>query len=161
VQPKVRIETPKFGEVVPVDDDIAPQDVELGRFSGDGGGSGDGDKGFGPEVDGLESDVLIVTPQAARADDFVAIEREPELLFMREPHYPEFARDAGIEGTVMIRALVGADGFVLQSLVLQSVTGLDEAALEAVATGSFRPALQQGLPVAAWVVVPIQFSLRR
>ena len=39
-------------------------------------------------------------------------------------------------------------------------TGMATQSLEAAKTAVFRPALQQGLPVQAWVVIPIEFSLR-
>ncbi len=61
---------------------------------------------------------------------------------------------------MLVRALVGADGTVQKVMLLQSVVGLDEAALEAAQTAVFRPALQQGQPVTVWVVIPIDFNLR-
>lgn len=79
---------------------------------------------------------------------------------MRTPDYPGLARAAGIEGTVLVRVLVGEDGFVKKSILLQSVLALDEAALDASATAVFRPARQQERPVAVWVVIPIEFRLR-
>jgi len=79
---------------------------------------------------------------------------------MQPPAYPEIAREAGVEGTVLVRVLVDAQGTVRDRILLQSVLGLDEAALAAAATAVFRPALQQDKPVAVWVVLPIEFRLR-
>jgi TonB family protein len=92
-------------------------------------------------------------------DDIVVVEHEPVLIAMRAPVYPEIARDAGIEGTVLVRLLVDVQGTVREAQILQSVLGLDEAALAAASTAVFRPALQQDRPVAVWVVVPIDFQL--
>ena len=89
----------------------------------------------------------------------LVVEREPILVSIREPVYPEMAREAGIEGTVLVRILVWNDGSVRDLTVLQSVLGLDEAALASAATAVFRPAQQQDRPVATWTIVPIEFRL--
>lgn len=93
-------------------------------------------------------------------DTFIPVEQEPVLVAIPSPEYPELARDAGIEGTVLVRVLVGEDGFVHRALILESVMGLDDAALQAARAAVFRPALQQERPVAVWIVVPIEFRLR-
>jgi protein TonB len=73
--------------------------------------------------------------------------------------YPKAARDAGIQGTVMVMAQVLADGSVGEARVVKSIPGLDEAAVLAVKQYRFRPARQQGKPVAMWVGVPVKFTL--
>lgn len=148
------------GEIRPVDDAIAPEAIDVGSGPGAADGMGLGDAARQPWSDGLDANPFPLEPTVPRADGFVAVEHEPELVFMQAPEYPEIARHAGIEGTVLVRVLVAADGTVRRALVLRGVTGLDESALAAVATAVFRPARQQGLPVAVWVVVPIQYSLR-
>ena len=159
--PRPRAVAPRAaaGEILPVDDSIAPKDVAVGSVAG-ASGSDVGDVGAAPWSDGLDGSPFVLEPALPRVDAFVAVEREPELVFIQDPEYPEIARDAGIEGTVLVRVLVGPDGTVLRTVIVRGVTGLDEAALAAVATAVFRPARQQGLPVAVWVVIPIQFSLR-
>ena len=92
-------------------------------------------------------------------DDYVAFEKEPELVSMEEPQYPELAREAGVEGTVLIRVLVGEDGFVKNQIIIQSVQMLDDAATTAAETAVFKPALQKDRPVAVWMVIPIEFRL--
>jgi protein TonB len=95
----------------------------------------------------------------AEAETWLAYEREPELISMQSPAYPELAREAGIEGEVLVRVLVGTDGFVHAVELAKGVLGLDDAALAAARTAVFRPAEQQGRAVAAWMVIPIEFSL--
>jgi len=104
--------------------------------------------------------VVEEAPRWPSPDEIVVVEREPELIAMQAPAYPEIARDAGIEGTVLVRVLVDPRGSVRDALILQGVRGLEEAALAAATTAVFRPALQQDRPVAVWVVVPIEFRLR-
>lgn len=93
-------------------------------------------------------------------DDIIVVEKEPELVMMQQPVYPEIAREAGLEGTVLVRMLVDTEGAVRDVRVLQSVLGFEEAAVAAARTAVFRPAMQQDRPVAVWVVMPIEFRLR-
>lgn len=78
------------------------------------------------------------------------------------PSYPPLSRRLREEGRVLLRVRVDADGNPAQ-LVLQESSGfsrLDERAMETVRRWKFVPARQAGSPVEAWVVVPIQFSLK-
>jgi protein TonB len=93
-------------------------------------------------------------------NDFVPVEQLPELVWMAEPRYPEMARLGGLEGTVELLLLVNIDGRVKTARVERSIVGLDEAALAAAMTATFKPALWQGKPVKVWVALPIRFSLR-
>ena len=92
-------------------------------------------------------------------EEYVAFEKAPELVSMNPPVYPELAREAGVEGTVLVRVLVGDDGFVKDMLIIQSVPMLDDSAVEAAWTAVFKPALQKDRPVAVWMVIPIEFNL--
>jgi TonB family protein len=77
------------------------------------------------------------------------------------PEYPGVARDAKVEGTVMVSALVGADGTVKDAKVQTSIPMLDSAALDAVRQWTFMPATDAaGTPVEARVVVPVKFKLQ-
>lgn len=94
-------------------------------------------------------------PAVAPADRGVAYER------VREPRYPASARVRGIEGETVLRVLVAADGQV-RSVSVAASSGhreLDQAALAAVRTWRFQPAIEQGRTVAAWVQVPVVFRL--
>ncbi|WP_240126261.1 energy transducer TonB [Thermomonas alba] len=79
------------------------------------------------------------------------------------PRYPQEALRMNIGGTVKVRVTVAPDGRV-DRLELAESSGnrdLDRAALEAVRRWTFRPALGNGQPVQAEVVVPIQFDPNR
>ncbi len=68
-----------------------------------------------------------------------------------------------IQGTVTLEVIVGADGRVEKSRVVQSlddVYGLDEAAMEAVAAWPFRPGTFNGQPARFDVQVDLSFRLR-
>jgi protein TonB len=77
------------------------------------------------------------------------------------PVYPPLARRLGEQGRALLRVYVTADG-IADTVELRSTSGsdrLDRAALEAVRRWRFVPARQGDARVAAWVLVPISFSI--
>ncbi len=90
---------------------------------------------------------------------FVYTDELPAPVSRFAPEYPSLARDAGVEGTVLVWALVGLDGSVEQVQVQKSIPMLDEAAREAVRRWRFTPALANKHPVRVWVAVPVRFRL--
>ena len=75
--------------------------------------------------------------------------------------YPEIARQAGIEGTVVLRLYVSARGFVEEIVVEKGVpqTGMDEAAIRAVRMVRFKPAMQRDRALGVWIAIPIHFRI--
>jgi protein TonB len=89
----------------------------------------------------------------------VVVDVLPEPAVRVLPEYPEMAREAQVEGTVYLWALVGRDGAVQDVRVIRSVPLLDRAAADALRRWRFTPALTNGKPVRVWVAVPVRFSL--
>ncbi|WP_082708898.1 energy transducer TonB [Thiobacillus denitrificans] len=89
--------------------------------------------------------------------------RPADYLNNPKPPYPALSKRLGEEGTVRLNILVNLDGSVAR-LELARSSGyprLDRSAMETVQSSwKFEPARQGGRPVAAWVIVPIQFTLR-
>ena len=89
--------------------------------------------------------------------------RTPELVEKVDPIYPEDARQAGIQGRVVLQAAIDAGGSVTDVRVLRPATeaypSLDAAAMEAVRTWRYTPAMEHGEPVSSDLVVVIEFSL--
>lgn len=77
--------------------------------------------------------------------------------------YPEIARKAGIEGRVIVNVLIDANGSVADVKILKSLghNGCDQAAINAVKSVKWQPALYQGEPVSVWVGIPVIFNLSR
>jgi protein TonB len=90
----------------------------------------------------------------------VYIEELPEAVTKVAPRYPESARQAGVDGTVLVQALVGRDGLIADAVVMRGPRPLYDAALDAVWQWVFKPALSNHKPVAVWVAIPVKFSLR-
>ncbi|MGQ9685348.1 MAG: energy transducer TonB, partial [Thiobacillaceae bacterium] len=81
-----------------------------------------------------------------------------------KPPYPALSRRMREEGVVRLNILVNPDGSVARLEVARSsgYPRLDESAMKTVQSSwRFEPARQAGKPVAAWVIVPIRFTLRR
>ena len=89
--------------------------------------------------------------------------RPADYLANPNPPYPHLSRRLGEEGLVRLNILVNPDGSVAR-LELAKSSGyprLDQSAMHTVQSSwKFEPARQGGKPVAAWVIVPIQFTLR-
>jgi len=80
---------------------------------------------------------------------------------MRPPQYPASAIEAGQQGKVVLRVLVGEDGLAQDVEVESSAPPgvFDLVAIDAIATWRFNPAVRDGKAVASWVLVPMCFSL--
>ena len=77
------------------------------------------------------------------------------------PAYPTLARRAGEQGRVLLRVRVSAGGTaeVVEIHSSSNSPRLDNAALETVKRWRFVPARQGDVATAAWVLVPINFTL--
>lgn len=91
--------------------------------------------------------------------DYVYVTDLPEAVERVKPEYPAAARSTGVSGTVMVQALVLADGTVGDTRIIKSIPPLDEAATSAVRKWKFKPALNKDVPTAVWVGVPVTFTL--
>lgn len=84
-----------------------------------------------------------------------------EYLKPPQPEYPAVSRRLGEQGRVVLRILVGETGQPEQVLV-QSSSGfarLDEAGRQAALRAQFKPHLEDGRPVAVYVIIPLNFKL--
>lgn len=86
----------------------------------------------------------------------------PTLIRRVTPEYPRTARQRGIEGLVVLEAILDVEGRVGRDIkVLESVPDLDRAAIDALRQWRFKPARDKsGTSVAVILEVPIRFVLR-
>jgi protein TonB len=85
-----------------------------------------------------------------------------EYLEAPQPVYPPLARRAAEEGKVTLRVLVNRQGRAEQ-VELRSSSGydrLDESARQSVLKARFRPHLEDGIAVAVYALVSINFSIQ-
>jgi protein TonB len=84
----------------------------------------------------------------------------PRKIGDMRPAYPEIARAARIEGTVILEAVLDTAGRVTQLRVLQSAPMFDQAALEAVRQWRYTPSLYGGRPVSVLMTITVRFTLQ-
>lgn len=84
----------------------------------------------------------------------------PVPTFSPEPPYTDAARNAKVQGAVVLSIVVDAKGGVRDVQVLKPLGhGLDQQAAETVKTWKFRPALRNGVPVPVRVNIRVNFQM--
>ena len=145
---------PTVGVAVPVPDAEAPPEQTIAT-----------QEEISAATQGVDTggDNIVVAPpsedELPAFGEYVYVEELPEAVSKVNPAYPDIAREAGVDGVVLVQALVGKDGKVKDTRVVKSIPMLDNAASDAVKQWVFKPALSNNKPVAVWVAVPVRFSL--
>ena len=154
VQVAVPVTPPTVGVAVPVPDAEAPPEQTIA--------SQEEIAQTTPGVSTGEGDLVVAPPaedELPKLGEYVYVEELPEAITKVQPEYPDLARSANVDGTVLVQALVGKDGHVKDAKVVKSIAMLDDAAVKAVKQWVFKPALSNNKPVAVWVAVPVKFTL--
>ena len=91
----------------------------------------------------------------------VPSEIQQALLMTRiEPQYPVLAKQIHLEGTVVIRAVIGKDGRVESAEILSGHPWLAKAAREAILQWRYRATLLNGQPVEVETMVTVIFKMQ-
>jgi len=77
------------------------------------------------------------------------------------PVYPEIPLRARLEGYVVVEAIIGVTGDIVEARVLKAEPLFSEAALAAVRQWKYRPTLINGRPVPVVLTVTVTFKLQR
>src|SRR5262249_30011504 len=85
----------------------------------------------------------------------------PKLVKAVRPVYPVGAKESGVQGSVILHAVVGMNGVPLSLRVLNSQIDpeLARAALEAVSQWRYTPTLLNGQPVEIDTTITVNFKL--
>jgi periplasmic protein TonB len=81
------------------------------------------------------------------------------LIHRVNPVYPPDARHARIQGTVVMRAVIGKDGHLQELHVLTGDAALAKAATDAVQQWRYKPYVLNGEPVEIETQITINFTL--
>jgi protein TonB len=143
--PSIKVETDPPGAV-----------PEIGMRSADGvlGGTGSLPSG---------TPIVVQPPDPPRPSGPVRVAElpvSPRRIGDTRPVYPEIARAARVEGTVILEAVLDTTGRVTQLRVIKSVPMLDQAALEAVRQWRYTPSLYGGHPVSVLMTITVRFALQ-
>jgi len=82
-----------------------------------------------------------------------------KLIHQEVPKYRQEAKDARIQGTVLIRAIIAKDGSIREAHVVEGVCLLAEPALDAVRKWRYSPTLLMGEPVEVDTTITVVFTL--
>jgi TonB family protein len=85
--------------------------------------------------------------------------KPPKLIKKVEPDYPEAAKKAEIQGTVILEATTDIYGRVMSTRILRSVPELDQAAIDAVKQWVYEPMIIDGEPRGVVFTVTCTFRL--
>ena len=83
----------------------------------------------------------------------------PPLVSAPPPIYPPQARASGVEGNVLLRAVIGTDGSVIQLSVISGDSLLAQAAIDAVKQWKYQPMLLDDQPVEVDMTITVPFKL--
>lgn len=86
--------------------------------------------------------------------------KPPRLLGKVNPVYPEIARQAGVEGIVILETVTDIQGNVVNVRVLRSIPLLDQAAVDAVRQWKYEPVVIDGKPRGIVFTITVRFSLK-
>lgn len=85
----------------------------------------------------------------------------PQAINRPTPRYTDAAREAGVQGVVMLTGIVEADGRVSNIRIQRSLdAGLDQEAIKAFEQWRFTPGTKDGQPVRVQVTVEMSFNMR-
>lgn len=85
----------------------------------------------------------------------------PKVLSKTDPEYTPDAKDAHIEGTVILRCVITSEGVADDITVVQGINpGLDQKAMEAIAKWTFQPGTKDGQPVDVYATIEVNFRVK-
>jgi len=114
---------------------------------------------------GVEGGVATgIVPGADQVLSVDVVQEKPERLSGPQPQYPPLLQQAGIEGRVMVQAIVDTSGRIEPNsvrVVESANPGFDVPAKNAVLKSLFRPGRVYGRAVRVLVAIPIDFKIGR
>jgi periplasmic protein TonB len=126
---------------------------------GPGFGPGKGGPGVNPNGDG---DGPVAGEGESQPIRFTVGMTKPEPIRQIQPRYTENARRAGVQGAVILEAIIDEQGNVTDVRVLRGLPmGLDREAVSAVQQWKFRPAMMASKPVKVYFNLTVNFTIQR
>jgi periplasmic protein TonB len=147
----------KFVAPIDIPDEIQPDEsFDLGVEGGVAGGVEGGVAGgvVGGVVGGLGE--APPPMQAVRVGGQI---KEPKKLKHVAPVYPPIARQARVQGVVVLECTISPQGRVTDVRIVRGIPLLDAAAIEAVKQWVYTPTLLNGVPVPVIMTVTVNFRI--
>jgi periplasmic protein TonB len=110
--------------------------------------------------DGTLAHLLDSDSQAAKGYTLKEVDTKAEITDRPNPRYTKEARTANVQGYVVLKVLLAANGEISRVRVVRRLPyGLTENAITAACRIKFKPAQKGGGPVPFWATVEYAFSL--
>jgi periplasmic protein TonB len=141
------------------EDEAPPQMASSGVVGGVPGGIPGGQ--MGGVIGGIISSTPVAVPKVAAPQRVRVSQGVVSGLKVRDvkPNYPPLARQARIQGTVVLHAVIGKDGSIQNLTLISGHPMLAPAAIDAVKQWKYRPYLLNGEPVEVDTEVQVNFTL--
>lgn len=107
----------------------------------------------------VSDDVQVIVTKSSQAAHEKRIFRAAKLVFGRKPSYPATARQEGVAGSVELHFKIGSDGRVHDLLAVKGPPVLAEAAMEAVGSRKYKPAVVNGVASETEATAVFDFKL--
>jgi len=153
---QVQPEPDKFTAPVATPDQIRPESVDVGVQGVPGGVEGGVPGGVVGGVVGGLPDAPPPPTQAVRVGGQI---KEPKKVHNVSPAYPDIAKQARVQGIVILECTISPQGKVTDVKVLRGIPLLDQAAIDAVKQWVYTPTLLNGVPVPVIMTVTVNFKL--
>lgn len=156
IVPKPIVEN-QFVAPVEVPEEITPEEsIDMGVEGGAGGVEGGVPGGVVGGIVGGLPDAPPPPVQAVRVGGQI---KEPKKLKNVSPVYPDIAKQARVQGVVILECTISPQGKVTDVKVLRGIPLLDQAAIDAVKQWVYTPTLLNGVPVPVIMTVTVNFKL--
>jgi periplasmic protein TonB len=142
------------------EEDAPPPEMSTGGVVGGVPGGIPGGQ-MGGVIGGIISSTPVAVPKVATPQRVrVSLGVSQGLLIKKvQPNYPPLARQARIQGTVLLQAEISKDGTIENLRLINGHPMLAPAAIEAVKQWRYKPYMLNGEPVAVETQVQVNFTL--
>jgi protein TonB len=146
---------PKKIEIIK--EDAAPPPMTAGVIGGISSGPGQA----GGVIGGIISSTPVAVPKVAAPTRVRVSQGVTQGLLIRKvaPSYPPLARQAHIQGSVLLQAVISKDGSIENLRVISGHPMLVPSAIDAVKQWKYKPYILNGEPVEVDTQVTVNFTL--
>jgi periplasmic protein TonB len=147
-------------EILNVDETSAPPPVDLGGL-GVSGGTGD-PLARGNVLGSVGGPAVVLPPPPPTSSvqpPRISRMMEGNLIYRVQPQYPLLARQARVQGIVVLRAMISRQGKIEHLQVLSGPVLLVKSAMDAVLQWRYRPYYLNNEPVEVETQVTVNFTL--
>jgi protein TonB len=153
----------KIPQKVEMVKDTPPPSAQAPSVAGVVGGVAGGTTGgqIGGVIGGVIGSVPVSVPKVATPDRVRVSQGVSEGLLQHKvmPQYPPLARQARIQGQVVLQAIIGKDGKIENLQVVRGHPMLNASAIDAVKQWRYKPYMLNGQPTEVETVITVNFTM--